>query len=76
MSLSFITKAEITIVMGWLMKISIAMFFKACVDPSAKAYIRAAKIVPNRKSLHEKKLCEISQRNLHLILLLNYRKGE
>ena len=56
MSLSFITKAEITIVMGWLMKITIAMFFKACVDPSAKAYISAAKIVPKRKKPSRKKV--------------------
>ena len=56
MSLSFIAKAEITIVRGWLMKITIAMFFKACVDPSAKAYIRADKIIPNRKKPSRKKV--------------------
>ena len=32
------------------MQITIAIFFKACVDPSAKAYNRAAKIVPRRKN--------------------------
>ena len=47
--LSFIAKEEIIIVRGWPMKIANAIFCKACVDPSAVAYIRAAKIVPKRK---------------------------
>ena len=49
-------KAEIIIVSGWLKKITIAIFLRACVDPSAIAYIRAAKIVPKRKQPSRKKV--------------------
>ena len=54
--LSFIAKEEIIIVRGWPMKIAIAIFLRACVDPSAIAYIRAAKIVPKRKKPSRKKV--------------------
>ena len=50
------TKVEIIIVSGWLIKITVAIFLRACVDPSDSAYKRAAKIVPKRKKPSRKKV--------------------